>query len=152
MSTAVIGNHRPVEIGKQKIAALTERLPAHPDAEKVRSAIEAAIGTAGDFGRRRADLQRSGKYTHSGLKDQLAADVRNGFAARLNHPARVVKALRRKLDELKATIKPRDIDKSDIVSEMRRAEMRSFLFDLNDFGERMVPAAKRVAAACFSLP
>src|SRR5689334_15324023 len=116
----------------QKITALTERLPAHPDADKIRASIEAAIGASESFSRRKNDLSRSGKFTHSGLKDQLAAEIQKTYAAQLTHAGRAVKAAKQKLDALKATIKPRDIDRTDIVSEMRRAEMRSFLFDLSD--------------------
>src|SRR5688500_859402 len=47
------------------------------------------------------------------------------------------KALKQKLDALKAEIKPRDLDKADLVGELRRQELRAFLADLPHEAERM---------------
>jgi hypothetical protein len=135
MSTAIINSINSAQTLKLK--SLTERLPAHPDAAKIRASIEAALGTAEEFGRRKNTLRQSGKYTDAGLKDALRTEVQKTYAARLNNARRPVAVLKKRLDALKAEIKPRQPDPQNIVAELQRQEMRAFLADLPDFAARM---------------
>jgi hypothetical protein len=120
-----------------KAQILIQRLPAGPHSESLRTAITGALDTADAFAARREELKRSGKLTDAGLREQLTADLEKQFAPKLNQARRPVRALRQRLDTLKAEIRPKQPDPSNIVAELQRQELRSYLLDLEKPADRV---------------
>ncbi|APO74578.1 hypothetical protein AM571_CH01757 [Rhizobium etli 8C-3] len=77
---------------------------------------------------KRDDLNRKGKYTPSGLADELKGVVRTEtIPAIRTAAAEKVRQFRREVESRRAAMKPYDHDPKDIVSEMRRQEVRAWL-------------------------
>jgi hypothetical protein len=120
-----------------RMQQLCDRVPAGPYADKVKGAISAASEAASAFAARRSELSRSGKLTDAGLREQLTSDLQKTFAPKLNNARRPVRALRQRLAALRAEIMPRQPDPSNIVAELQRQELRSYLLDLEKPADRV---------------
>ncbi|ACE89486.1 hypothetical protein RHECIAT_CH0000493 [Rhizobium etli CIAT 652] len=77
---------------------------------------------------KRAELEKTGKYTPAGIKDMLkqialsetVPDIRRAAAQQ-------VSKFRREIDSRRAAFKPFEHDPNDLVGEMRRQEVRAWL-------------------------
>jgi hypothetical protein len=134
-----------------KAQMLIGRLPTGPHSESLKASIVGALDAADAFAARKAELSRSGKLTDAGLREQLTTDLQKSFAPRLNQARRPVRALRAKLDALRAGIKPATPDPQNIVEALRRQELRAHLFDLEKMGDRVRLATTRPKFAAAAL-
>jgi hypothetical protein len=134
-----------------KAQILIQRLPAGPHSESLKAAITGALDAADAFAARREELRRSGKFTDAGLREQLTADLQKSFAPKLNNARRPVRALRQRLDALRAEIRPATPDPQNIVEALKRQELRAHLFDLEKVGDRVRLATTRPEFAAAAL-
>ncbi|PSH68541.1 hypothetical protein CU102_12310 [Phyllobacterium brassicacearum] len=77
---------------------------------------------------KQAQLKQAGKYTPAGISDKLRQVARAETIPGIRTAAaEQVRKYRREIDSRRAAMKPFDSDPKDIVSEMRRQEVRAWL-------------------------
>ncbi|MBB4272336.1 hypothetical protein [Rhizobium mongolense] len=80
---------------------------------------------------KRAELEKSGKYTPAGIKEMLKQVAINETVPDIRRAAaQQVRKFRREIDGRRAAFKPFEHDPADIVGEMRRQEVRRWLLTL----------------------
>jgi hypothetical protein len=90
--------------------------------------VQAAPATLRD---KREALNASGKYTEQGIREMLRRQATDDIVPAIRRAAaEKVRRFRRQIEERRAAIRPFDHDPADIIDEMRRAEIRTWLRNL----------------------
>ena len=108
-----------------------DRHAAHPSAAELKKAAENCFAVAQKFSNQRDEVVGDGRYSAEGKRAQLA-EVRTK-SERLMQDARApIDSAMKGIERLRAQIKPPPIDRTDPVSELRRAEIRAYMRSLPD--------------------
>ena len=95
--------------------------------EKLRHAYHGALGSVDGIEAHRAEIQKSGKFTSSGIADDMTRHVLSNSTPVFKRGRNAIDAAKREAKELRDKIQLKPPDKADIVGALRRREIREFL-------------------------
>jgi hypothetical protein len=115
-----------------------DRHAAHPSTAALRKAAEACFTIAEKFAKHRDSLERDGFLTPAGKRAKLTEALTKQFARDMRDARAPIEAAAKDIELLRGNIKPVQVDRTDVVAAMERAEIRAFI--------RSLPSADKIAA------
>jgi hypothetical protein len=121
-------------------ATLLDRIDrhAHPSTAALRKAAENCFTIAENFAAHRDLLERDGQFTAQGKNARLREALTKTVAHDLRIARKPIDDARQEIERLRGGIKPVQVDSTDVVAAMERAEIRAFI--------RSLPSTERIAA------
>jgi hypothetical protein len=110
----------------QSVLKRLEKFAEHPAMPKLLQAATNCLSVAEKFAAQREQLERDGHLSEIGRRAKLT-EATKAYARDLRDARAPIAEAAKQIENLRGTIKPVQIDRSDIVSALERAEVRAFI-------------------------
>src|SRR6266481_4377901 len=107
-----------------------DRYAVHPSTAALRKAAENCFTIAENFAKHRDFLERDGFFTPEGKRAKLTEALTKTFARDLRDARKPIQDAAKDIERLRGNIKPVQVDRTDVVAAMERAEIRAFIRSL----------------------
>jgi hypothetical protein len=134
---------------------LIDRLPNHPLAASMRTAMVDALGSAEAFADHKSTLARDGRMTPRGQQEALRESLTSTFGKQWAKAKAPIAKARAEIQTRRAALTVKAVDKTDMAAALERQEIRQWIRSL-DIGVRQSVVAsssdRRILQAALSAP
>jgi hypothetical protein len=111
------------------ILSRLDRHAQHPSTATLRKAAEACLNVSERFTSEREQIDQNPHLTRDGKKAKLIDSLRKTHARDLRDARKPFDEAANKLKAMRETIKPAQIDETNVVAALERMEIRTFVFN-----------------------